>query len=381
MDDLSWLKRISNSNHFICDGDTMLREWRAESRDYKIKLDIPSLMQLSDAQSLAPTVHDDIERLRSGTALLDFVERTLGKVMGESGFAQNWPKGLSEYTDLQPVRLQRLAYDVLCVTTDYVRETAAISIMTYALIGLASQVKSTPRYFCRLCYRTAVSKRRYCELHQMTRDDRIIYTKKRRRESENRDVVRRRAERIRKLAIGLQLKEDGPYQRMFWQLRSTVDRAPDVPPMLEDIQDNGFVMGDRIGDNGATWLIYSWEVLPRMQKVLGPDWPELVRSALKRKYWTPVLQRLGTIDPHQHVTDAGTWAWTLITAEAWAEAEEMERQQPHRGRPRRDQLDPQVLYAKKQLSDGRSVTDVARNIGVSPKTIYRWSALPFIISH
>lgn len=137
-----------------------------------------------------------------------------------------------------------------------------------------------------------------------------------------------------------------------------------------------------MGPNGAAWLIHAWKVLPHMKKALGWDWPELVRMALKRKYWSPVLQRLATIDPHQHVTDADTWVCTLIAADAWAEAAEIERRLPHRGRPRLNESDLQVLYAQKQLRDGRSIADVALSIGVSTKTLYRWKkTMPSITIH
>ncbi len=96
-----------------------------------------------------------------------------------------------------------------------------------------------------------------------------------------------------------------------------------TPPPLERVGDNKFGFGARIGRNGADWLIYLWEVLPRVQRILGPDWPNLVRTALAYDEWIQVLDRLKReIDCGRESTDAFQWAKALIDAERWAEADE-----------------------------------------------------------
>lgn len=64
---------------------------------------------------------------------------------------------------------------------------------------------------------------------------------------------------------------------------------------------------------------------------------------------------------------------TLIDAEEWLEAAEIERQQRRRpGRPPRDPCNPKIQAAMAQLNNGKSPEKVADTAGVSVSTIYRW---------
>lgn len=372
MANLSWPEACLSSNWFIYDGASMLEEWSAESSDYGMSLDIPSTMGLWEATELAAVTCNQIARLRSGIALLDFVENNVRRIVGEVAFAERWPDGFP--MSLQPNSLQLLAGRLSAISTNCTRDAAATSLMVYALLGLASQVKSTPRNNCRWCYRTAVSRHKYCELHQAPRNDRARYTK-RRGEPENLDVARRRAAAIRKLAIGLRLNREGLYSRLYRQLHGIEGGLAATPPPLEAVQDNEFAAGARVGSNGAAWFVYLWKVLPRTQKVLGPDWPELVRSALERNNWLRVFQRLASVDAHKQETDACSWALTLIEAEEWAEAEDLYQRYPRRrGRRRLNDLDPRVQYAKRRLNDGAPIAEVAVSFNRSTKTLYRWTA-------
>lgn len=350
----------------------ILEAQQGDELQYGVSLHIPPVMKLEQARERAPAVYAEIDKARSGTALLTLVERHLREVTDPEIFAQQWD--LSVYTSHKPERLQLLARRLAAFGISNPKEFAAVSIMVYAVIGLATdQDHATPArdHHCGLCYQTALSPRKYCATHCISREDHIERTRKR-GSAENLDVTRRRACRIGEIADHLWRNEHGIYKRLRCQLHGIANAPNTSPPPLEEMQDDQFATGPRIGTNGGEWFIYLWKVLPRMQKVLGADWPELVRSALELKDWSRALQRLGRVDPYKEDTDVFKWAWTLIEAEAWAEAEEIERQQRRRGRPRKSKPDPDVEYALAQVRDGKRIVKVVEDLGVSKPTLYRW---------
>lgn len=373
-DSLSWL--TSRSNEFVSSGNAIVDPARGDEPGYGMSLHIPPIMKVEDAIEQAPVVYTEIDEARSGTALLNLAEHHLRKIIDPEIFAERWPEGLSAYAGLEPERLQLLARRLVALGTSYPREMSAVSIMAYALLGLAEDRKfaeSDEDHDCLWCYRTALSPSKYCAIHHISREARVERTKKR-GSRENLDVARRHARHIRKIADNLWRNEQGIYNRLYRQLVGMTGGLNTLPPPLETLQDDEFATGARIGTNGGEWFIYLWKVLPRVQKVLGTDWPELVRSALEWKDWSRVLQRLGKIDFHKQDTDAFKWALTLIEAEEWAEAEEIERQQRCRGRPRKNHPDPRVEYALTQVHDGKQVAEVAQDLGVPVPTLYRWKA-------
>lgn len=378
---MSWL--TIRSKGFVWFGATIVDVERGDEPAYGMSLHIPPIMKLEDAIEQAPAIYTEINAARSGTALLDLVERQLRRITDQKTFADRWPEGLSVYTDLKPKRLQLLARRVAALGASHPNEMTAVSIIVCALLGLAAdrEITNTAQdHDCVWCFRTALSPSKYCEIHHIPRKDRIERTKKR-GGGENLDVVRRRARRIGEIAVNLRRNEQGVYNRLYRQLAGMTGGLNTLPPPLETVQDSEFATGARIGTNGGEWFIYLWKVLPRMQKVLGADWPELVRSALEWNDWSRVLQRLGEIDSHKQDTDAFKWALTLINAEKWAEAEEIERQQQHRGRPRRNNPDPRVEHALMQVRDGKPVTEVTQDLSVSVSTLYRWKARGEAIHH
>lgn len=371
-DSLSWL--TSRSNWFVWDGVAIVDASRGDEPDYGMSLQIPPLMNVEDAIEQAPVIYSEMNGARSGTALFNLVGHHLREIIDPEIFAERFPGGLSVYAGLKPERLQMLARRLVALGTDYPRVMSAVSIMAYALFGLAEDrefAKPDQDHHCLWCYLTALSPSKYCEIHRISRKDRIESTKKQ-RDGDNLDVVRRHARRIREIAANLWKNEQGVYNRLYRQLVGMVGGLNTLPPPLETLQDDEFATGSRIGTNGGEWFIYLWKVLPRMQKVLGTDWPELVRSALEWKEWSRVLQRLRKIDSNKRATDAFKWTLTLIEAEAWAEAEEIERQQRRHGRPRKNEPDPNVEYALKQVRDGKLVAEVVEDLGVSASTLYRW---------
>ncbi len=364
------------SKSFIWTGEAILEAQQGDELEYGMSLQIPPVMKLDDAIKQAPAVYAEIDKARSGTALLTLVERHLREITDPEIFAQRWPDGLSIYASLKPKRLQLLALRLAAFGSSYPKEMAAVSIMVYAVRGLAGDremadpVEEDKRVWCPL---TALSPSKYCETHQISREQRRNRTKKEGGE-DNLDVVRRYACRISKIADDLWKNEQGIYNRLYRQLVGMTGGLNTLPPPLETLQDDEFATGARIGTNGGEWFIYLWKVLPRMQKVLGADWPELVRSALEWKEWSRVLQRLRRIDSNELTTDAFKWALTLIQAEEWAEAEEIERQQRRRGRPRKSKPDPDVEYALRQVRDGKRIAKVVEDLGVPKPTLYRWKS-------
>ena len=366
-----WLAARSKS--YIWTGEAILEAQRGDELEYGMSLQIPPVMKLDDAKKQAPAVYDEMNKVRSGSALLILVELHLRKITNPEIFSQRWPKGLSIYSNLKPKRLQLLALRLAAFGSSYPKCMAAASIMVYAVRGLAGDREKThpvEENKCAWCPLTALPPSKYCETHQISREQRRSQTKK--EDENNLDVVRRHARCISEIADNLWKNEQGIYNKLFRQLVGMTGALNTFPPPLERLQDDDFSTGARIGTNGGEWFIYLWEVLPRMQKVLGADWPELVRSALEWKEWFRVLQRLRRIDSNKLATDAFEWAWTLIEAEAWAEAEEIEQQQRRRGRPPKINPDPDVEYALRQVCDGKCVTKVVEELGVPRSTLYRW---------
>lgn len=364
------------SDGYVWPGAAILEAQQGDELEYRVSLRIPPVMKLKDARERAPTIFTEMNETCSGAALLTSIERHLREIAGPAVFVQRWPDGLSVYAGLEPERLRLFARRLAAFGISNPKELAAVSIMVYAVLGLAEDrefAMPTEDNHCSWCYQTALSPSKYCAVHRISRQEHLVHTKKR-GNAENLDVVRRRARRIREIADDLRKDERGIYRRLFCQLQG-ITSEPSAPlPPLEEMHDDKFAIGQRVGMNGSEWFIYLWKVLPRMQKVLGADWPELVRSALELKDWSQVLQRLGRIDPYKEDTDAFKWAWTLIEAEGWAEAEEIERQQRHRGRPCKSKPDPKVEYALRQVRDGKRVADAAGDVGVSQPTLYRWEA-------
>lgn len=371
---MSW--PTSHSKELVWIGETIVGMGQGDESDYGMSLRIPPLMNVEHAIEQAPVIYAEMDKARSGTTLLRLLERHLERIAGEEMFAKWWSDGLSIYKDLQPERLQMLARGIVAFGVDYPRESAAISIMAYVLLGLAEDRKiANPVKDCNCvwCPLTALPTSKYCKTHKISRKQRRKRTKKE-RSADNLDVVRRHACRISKIADDLWKNEQGIYNKLFRQLVGMTGGLNTCPPPLETVEDNEFATGARIGTNGAEWFIYLWKVLPRMRKVLGADWPALVRSALEWKEWSRVIQRLRKIDSKKDVTDAFKWALTLIEAEEWAEAREIERRQRRRGRPPKSKPGPDVEHALRQVRDGKRVTKVAEEIGVPKTTLYRWRA-------
>lgn len=372
-----WLAARSKS--YIWTGEAILEAQQGDELEYGMSLQIPPVMKLDDAKEQAPAVYDEIDKVRSGAALLTLIERQLQTIADPEIFSQRWPDGLSVYMSLKPKRLQLLALRLAALGSSYPKTMAAVSIMVYAVRGLASdREKANPveEDKCAWCPLTALPPSKYCETHQISREQRRDRIKKNKnnKNKDNLDVVRRHASRISKIADDLWKNKQGIYNKLYQQLVGMTGALNVFPPPLERLQDDDFSTGARIGTNGGEWFIYLWKVLPRVQKVLGVDWPELVRSALEWKEWSRVLQRLGRIDSNKLATDAFEWAWTLIEAEAWAEAEEIERQQRCRGHPPKSEPDPDVEYALAQVRDGQNIVKVAKDLGVPRSTLYRWKA-------
>lgn len=215
---MSWL--ISPSKEFVWFGATNVDAERGDEPDYGMSLRIPPLMKVEDAIEQAPVVYAEMDEARSGAALLNLVERHLRRITGEETFVDRWPQGLSIYVDLQPKRLQLLARRLAAVGTECPKEMATLSVMAYALLGLAEDRKianPTEDRNCVWCHLTALPPSKYCENHHISRESRIEQTKKR-GSGENLDVARRHARRIRVIASGLWRNEQGLYSRLYRQL-------------------------------------------------------------------------------------------------------------------------------------------------------------------
>lgn len=271
-----------------------------------------------------------------------------------------------------------LARRVINLQKRYPQELASLSLITYTLMGFADdQEIDDPRDHhaqCEICYCTAVWPSKYCERDQASCEKRDEGRKKS-RAPENSEVARRRARRIQEIAQTLLKNKDGLYNRLLRQLCGIKGGLNPQPPRLEELHDDRFAMGDRIGQNGGQWFIYLWKILPRVRERLGKDWVDQVLAALEDEQWRFVIGRLANIDPCKGSTDAFKWAMTLIRTEAWLEAEEIERTQRRPpGRPAWLSSDPDYHKALALLRSGISVKEVARNIRRGESTVFRWKA-------
>ena len=377
----NWVADALNAqlSEHMWDGSTLVAINRDEKREHGTALRILPTMTPKKAVARAPDTYAELENASTGEMLLALIERNLQRILGPEAFATQWPKELSAYENLAPRRLQLLARRVMNLQLNYPQEMASLSIIAYALLGYADlrEINNLEKYGaeCELCYRTAMWPSKYCERDQASKENRRRGTKKR-GASENLEVSRRRARRICEIALMLRRSEQSLYGRLHWQLLGIAGGLNPLPPPLEELHDDEFATGARIGPNGGRWFIYLWEVLPRVRKVLGTDWVDRVLSAMDDGEWCFVISRLQKIDPSKESTDAHKWAMTLIDAEEWLEAEDIERRQRRRpGRPPRDPSDPRINGALVQLDDGNPIKDIACSAGVSVSTVYRWKAI------
>lgn len=376
---------ISAASEFIWHGVALIEWMQADKREYEMPLEVPPIMAIEEATERAPGFYAEVCRARSGMSLLNVIEYHLRKIDPKT-FAGRWQeKLLSAYEYPEPNQIESLAHQLIVQARHDPNTTAVLSIMAYALIGLANSEwlenftkRSAQRRYaiCRYCPLTALPPSRYCPIHRTSRIGRAKGTK-RKGSTDNLELRRRRAAKISKIAIEIAKDERLPYGRLRRQLLGLTGGLDVRLPPLEDAQDNGFVTGPRIGANGGRWFIYLWHALPRVRAKLGRDWPQLVESALKSREWTSVLERLKKIDPHKKETDASLWVETLIETEEWAEAEEIEQQQQRwRGRPRREKSDPVIRNALAQIQNGKPLMEIAERLEVSVSTLHRWKNLP-----
>lgn len=359
-------------------GAGLVDAMRGDKKEYATAITIPSTMHVVRAIRRAPSIYAKFAQVGPGKLLLDILERYLLTLLGEDLYAVKWRRQLSGYKSLEGGMLQHLARRVLALRSNFPEAIPALSIFAYALLGLAAEQDSEnprpSRTQCPGCYRTAAAPLKYCVTDHITRTGRRDGTKKRGAD-ENLAVNRRRAPRIKAVARALCEDEQTIYGKLFRQLLGVTGGLNPLPSPLEELQDDEFATGARIGRSGGHWFIYLWEVLPRVRKMLGEEWVDRVQLAMDDHEWAVVIKYLRKIDPAQDPTDAFQWVVTLIRAEAWAEAEEIERQRRRGpGRPRRDPSNPTIKKALVQLAEGKAVKEVANQAGVSTSTVYRWKA-------
>lgn len=354
-------------------GADMVRISREDIHEYGTALHIHATMKLRAAIAQAPDTYAELNKCSTGEMLLAAVEQYLERVPGQQAVASKRPNTSSAYEDFARDKLQHLARRVISLQKTHPQEMASLSLITYALLGFADDRESNDYDVqCQHCYRTAVWPSKYCAQDYASDENRLRRTKKRGAQ-ENLEVSRRRGRRIQQIAAMLRRNQQSLCCRLFRQLFGMTGGLNPLPPPLESLQDDEFATGARIGPNGGRWFIYLWESLPRVREMLGLDWVDLVLTAMNDEEWSFVIRRLKEIDPNKESTDARDWVMTLIEAEEWLEAAEIERQQRRRpGRPPRDPSNPKIQEAMAQLNDGKSPEKVAASAGVSVSTIYRW---------
>ena len=381
---------LSKSAHpllaaFGCDavdlGVKSIRIQTAYSTEHDMVVDTPPIMNFLLALGEAPATYAAVSGCRSPAQLFRLLEDDLKVILGEREFFSRWRHGLwAVYRDFQPRMLELFARNLVAIGLSHPKAQAALSIYAYALCGMALGYwvrngtliwEYTGRRECADCFQTALEPSLYCHEHRTSREDRQLRTRKA-GAAQNLEVLRRRAARIKNAARQFLRDERTIYSRLYKQL---VNGNPDIsvyPRALTPTTDGWFVAGTRIGTDGAIWLIYLWCHLPRVRRVLGDDWPEIVSCSYRSKDWSEVIRRLRIIDPYNESTDAAVWAKALIHAEAWQEAAETDRLERGPGRPRRDANDPGVNLALSALRGGAPVAAVARWKRKSSATIYRW---------
>jgi hypothetical protein len=332
-------------------GSDMVRVSREDKREYGTALRIHATMKLQVAIAQAPDTYAELNKCSTGEMLLAAVEQYLQRVPGQQAVATKRPDTSSAYADLARNKLQHLARLVISLQKTHPQEMASLSLITYALLGFADERKDNDDndygIQCQCCYRTAVWPSKYCAQDLASDENRGRRTKKDGAQ-ENLAVSRRRRRRIKQIAAMLCRNQQSLCRRLVRQVFGMTEGLNPLPPPLETLQDDEFATGARIGPNGGRWFIYLWESLPRVREMLGPDWVDLVLTAMNDEEWAFVIGRLKEIDPNKETTDARDWVLTLIDAEEWLEAAEIERQQRRRpGRAAARSIEP-----KDQGGDG-----------------------------